>query len=121
MIEQATGCRNENVRACAKGVFLRSHANATEDSRRRDRRVHGELLQFLENLSRQLACWRENECARGAARPTHEPLQDRQQKGGGLAASGHGAREHVASRDSGRNSIDLDRRRPSEAQLLDAA
>jgi hypothetical protein len=62
--------------------------------------------------------------ARGPQRTTapqfQQPVQYRQQERHRLAAAGHGAGEHVASRHRGGNGVGLDRRRSREAELLDA-
>ena len=42
VIEQPSGRADEDVDAAAERVFLRPHADAAEDRRRRERRVHGE-------------------------------------------------------------------------------
>src|SRR5512133_3485104 len=47
-------------------------------------------------------------------------MQDRQQECRRLSAAGHGAREHIPPVDGGRDGVGLNRRRPSEAKLLDA-
>ena len=121
VIEQAPGRRDENVHTRAKGMLLRSHTDAAEDRRGGDWRVHRELLQLLEDLRRELSRRGENERARRAAWPVHQTVQDRQQKGGGLTATGHRAGQHVTTSDSGRNGVDLNGCRAAEAQLLDAA
>ena len=90
-------------------MLLRPHADAAEDRRGGDRRVHREVVQVLENLRRQLARRRQHERARRAARLVDQPVQDRQQERRGLAAAGHRAGEHVAPRERRRNGVGLDR------------
>ena len=119
VVEQAAGRRHEDVDAAAERVLLRPHADAAEDRGAGDRRVDGEIVEVLEDLRRQLARRREDERARGAARPVDEPVQDRQQEGGGLAAAGHGAGEDVAAGERGRDGLGLDGRRAREAEFLD--
>ena len=97
MVEQAAGRADDDVDAAAEGVLLRPHADAAEDGRGGDRRVHGEVVQVLDDLRRQLARRRQHERARRAARLVDEPVQDRQQKRRGLAAAGHRAGEQVAA------------------------
>jgi len=82
--------------------------------------VQRETIELFENLRRQLARGREDERARRAARAREQVVQDRQQKRRGLAAAGHGAGEHIAPVDSGRNRVGLNWRRPSEAELFHA-
>ena len=95
VIEQPAGRRDQDVDAAADGVLLRPHADTAEDRRGGDGRVHGEIVQILEDLGRQLARGREHERPRRAARLLDQLVQDGQQEGGGLAASGGGAGEHV--------------------------
>ena len=57
----------------------------------------------------------------GAARLAEEPVQDRQQERGGLAAAGHGAGEHVAAGERGRDGVVLDRGGAGEAELARGA
>ena len=83
--------------------------------------MDGELVGVLVDLRGELARGREDERPRDAALLAHEAVEDRQEEGGGLAAAGHGAGEHVAPLQRGRNRVLLDRRGPGEAHLLDAA
>ena len=48
MIEQPARRADDDVDAAAERVFLRSHADAAEDRRRRERRVDGEVVEILE-------------------------------------------------------------------------
>src|SRR4051812_38738637 len=101
-------------------MLLRPHADATKDRGGRNGRVYRELLELFQYLRRQLACRRENECARRAARPSEQAIENRQEKGSGLAASGHRAREHVAAVDRRWDRVLLNRSGTHEAELLDA-
>ena len=76
-----------------------------------------ERVAVLDDLGRELARGREHQGAGGAARLGEQTIQDRQQEGGGLAAAGHGAGEHVAALERRRNGARLDRRRLGEAEL----
>ena len=78
-------------------------------------------LEVLVDLRRQLARGREDERARRAARLRHEPVEDREDERGGLAAARHRAGEDVAAFHRGRDGVVLDGRRAREAHLLDAA
>ena len=120
VIEQAARRRDDDVDAAAERVLLRAHADAAEDRRAGDRRVHGEVVEVLEDLRRQLARRREHQRARRAARLVDQLVEDRQQERRGLAAAGLGAGEHVAALERRRNRVGLDRRGPGEAELLDA-
>jgi hypothetical protein len=75
----------------------------------------------LVDLRRQLARRREHQRARGSARPVHQPVQDREQEGGGLAAAGHRAGEQVAALHGGGDRLFLDGRGTGEAERPGAA
>jgi hypothetical protein len=121
VVEQPPRRRDDHVHARAEGVLLRAHSDAAEDGRARDRGVHRQLLEVLIDLRAQLARGRQDQRARGPARLRHQPLQDRQAEGGGLAAAGRRAGEHVAPLERGADRLLLDRGRAREAQLADAA
>ena len=61
MIEQAARRGDDDVDAAAKRVLLRPHADAAVDGRAGHRRVHGQVVQILEDLRGQLARRREDE------------------------------------------------------------
>ena len=109
-----------HVHAAAERVLLRPHADAAEDRGRRDRRVHGEVVEVLEDLRRQLARRREHQRARRAARLVDQLVQDRQQERRRLAAAGHRAGEHVAPVERRRDGVGLDGRRARETEVLEA-
>jgi hypothetical protein len=121
VIEQAAWRGDDHVHAASKGMFLRAHADAAVHGGRGERRVHGEIVEIGEDLRRQLARRREHQRARRAARPSHEPVQDRQQERGRFAASGHRGREEVAAGKRGRYGGGLNGGRLPETELLDAA
>jgi hypothetical protein len=83
--------------------------------------VDRELLGVLLDLGRQLAGRGQDQGAGRAALLSDQPVQDRKQKCGRLAAAGHGAGEHVAPFHGGGDRIVLDRRRAREAHFLDTA
>ena len=120
VVEQPARRRDQHVHPGPERVLLRPHPDAAEDRRAGDGGVHGELVQLLENLRRQLARRREHQRAGGAAALIDEAMQDRQQEGGGLAAARHGGGQHVPPFERGRNGIHLDGRGAGEAELLDA-
>src|SRR5690606_6838740 len=97
MVEQATRRRDEHIDAASEGVLLRTHPDAAEYGRARDRRVDRELLQIVEDLRGQLTRRGQHQRARGPTRGIHEPVQNRKEKRRGLAATSHGAREYVAA------------------------
>jgi hypothetical protein len=65
----------------------------------------------VSGVRRQFPRRRQHERARGAARLTDEPVQDRQQKRRRLAAAGHGAGEQVLAGHGQRNRVSLNGRR----------
>jgi hypothetical protein len=83
--------------------------------------VHGQILKVGEDLRGQFAGGRQHERPRGAARLVDQPVQDRQQKRGGLAAAGLGAGQDVLAVERRRNRIGLNRRRPGEPEVFDGA
>ena len=121
MIQQPPRRRDDDVDAAAERVFLRPHADAAEHGRRRNRRMHRQIVQVRQNLRRQLARRRQHERARRPARPPDERVEDRQQERRGLAAPGHRGREDVAAGQCRRNRFRLNRRGPAETEFLDAA
>src|SRR5262245_6684140 len=102
-------------------MLLRSVTDATEYRCAGNRRVHGELLQVIEDLRGQLARRRQHECARAAARLPDQIVENRQKKRGGLAAAGLRAREDVPSAERGRNGVSLNRCGANKAELFDRA
>ena len=120
VVEQAAGRRHDHVDTRAEGVLLRTHAHSAEDGEGAHGRVHRELLEVRLDLGRELPGRREDERPRGAPRLVHQSMQDGQPEGGGLAAAGGGAGEDVASLHRRRDGLELDRRRPREAELANA-
>ncbi len=120
VIEQTPRRCDDEVGSASKRVLLRPHRRATVDRRAGDRRVHGEVLEVVQNLRRQLARRRQDERARDAARLVDQVMRDRQEERAGLAASGHGAGEEITPFERERNARFLNRRRPNEAELLDS-
>ena len=120
VIQQTAGSRDDDIHPAPEGVLLRSHADPAEHGRRRDRRVHREIVEVLHDLCGQLTGRGEDEGPGGAARLVDEAVQDRQHEGRGLAAPGHGAGEDVPAGQGGRHRVRLDRCRAREAELLHA-
>ena len=102
-------------------MLLRSHGHAAVDRGAGDRRVHGEVAQMLVDLRGELARRREDQRPRRPALLAEQSLEDRQEESRGLPAAGLRRREDVFSGHGRRDGIALDRRRPREAELLDAA
>src|SRR5215813_5752522 len=63
-----------------------------------------EAARVVFDLSGELTRRREHERTRRTLALSQQTLEDRQHERGGLPASGHRAREHVAARETGRNS-----------------
>ena len=120
VIEQPPRGRDDDVDAIPECVLLRTHADAAEHRSARQRRVHRKLLQVLLDLRGQLAGGGQHEGARGAARLSHQPVQDWQQERGGLAASRHRTGEEVPALERRRDGLLLNGRRAREAQFLGA-
>jgi hypothetical protein len=112
MIQQPSRSRDNDVDAAAESVLLRSHADAAEHGRRGQRRMHREIVEIFDDLRRELAGRRQHECARRAARLADQAVENREQKGRGLAAAGHRAGEQVLPRHRERDGISLNGRGP---------
>ena len=121
VIEQTAGRRDDHAGPVAQGARLGLHADAAVDGRARHAGVAGEFDQVLIDLDRELAGRRDHESARAASRRADQALEDREDERGGLAASGHRARQDVASLHGGRNRVLLDRRGLGEPEVLDRA
>src|SRR6185437_4034468 len=69
VIQQPPGRCNEHVHAAPECMLLRRHTHATEYCGTRYRRMDGDLVEMLGDLSRKLARGRDDECPRSSARP----------------------------------------------------
>ena len=118
VIEQAAGCRDDDVHAAPEGMLLRTHADTTEHGSTGDRRVHGEVLQVLVDLRRELARRREHERARDTTGTIDELVHDREDERRGLAAAGHGAGKDVPAFERRRDRCFLDRGGAGETEFL---
>ena len=120
VIEQPARRGDDDVHAAAERVLLRAHADAAEDRGAGERRVHGERVEVLEDLRRQLARRRQHQRARRAARLA------RSAGAGSAAGTPRSCRCRSARRRARRGrpspaeSLGLDRRGPGEAELADA-
>ena len=121
VVEQPARRRHDHVDARAQRVLLRSHADAAEHRGARDGRVHRELREVRVDLRGQLARGCQDQRPRGAPGLRHEPMQDRQSEGRGLAAAGGGAGQDIVALQPGRDRLQLDRRGAGEAELAHAA
>jgi hypothetical protein len=119
VIDQPARRGDNDVHAAAKRMLLRPHADATVHGCAGDGRVHGQPVEILEDLRRQLARGRQNERLCRPARPIDEAIDDRQQKRRGFPAAGLGACDHVASLEGRWNRFGLDRRRTDEPKFFD--
>ena len=54
VIQQPAGSRDDDIHPAPEGVLLRTHADPAEHGRRRDRRVHREIVDVLHDLCGQL-------------------------------------------------------------------
>ena len=116
------GRGDDDVDAALERALLRERADAAEHRHRSDTGVAAEADEVLVDLRGELARGRQHEGARGAGRRRrHQALQQRQHEGGGLAAAGHGAGEHVAAEQRRRHRLGLDGRRRGEAEVGNAA
>src|SRR5437763_1362432 len=121
VIEEPAGRGHEDVDAGPEGMLLRPHGHAAVDRGAGDRRVHGEIAQMLVDLRRELTRRREDQRPGRPALLAEQSLEDRQEEGRGLAAASHRRREDILAGHGRRDGVALDRRRPREAELLDAA
>ena len=121
VVEEAAGCRHQDVDAAAQGALLRPHPDAAEDRGSRHPGVGGKAFEVLVDLGGQLPGRREDEDAGRPPRLGDEPMKNREEERGGLAAAGHGPREHVAAVHHGRDGLLLDGRRLGEAEIAHAA
>ena len=102
VIEQPSGCRDEDVHATPERIDLRVDADAAIHERRLERHVPAVDAHALLDLCRELAGRGEDQRAdlvlcRLTGDRAREPLQHRQHEAGGLAGAGLCAGEHVAA------------------------
>ena len=97
MIEQSTRRGDDHIDTGLEGSSLCGHGHATEDGGGTNACTCGEQLELFLDLRGQLAGWRQDQGSSHTTWFVQQSLQNRQHEGGGLAASGHGATEHVAA------------------------
>ena len=120
VVEQSAGRTGDHVDAAAKRVLLRAHSDTAEDGRGGERRVHREVVEIFDDLRRQLARRRQDECAGRATRFVDQTMKNRQEERRGLSAAGHRAGEQVLAGHRERNGVSLNRRRPCEPEIFQA-
>src|SRR2546422_3386925 len=81
VVEQPARRRDDHVDAAPERVLLRAHADAAEDRRSRERRVHGQLGEVRVDLRRQLAGGGEDQGPGEAAALRQEALHDGKEEG----------------------------------------
>src|SRR5207244_7048896 len=82
-------------------VLLRPHRHASENRRRLDGGMHGKLASVVLDLRGELARRGDDERAGGAARLGQQPVEDRQEERGRLAAPRRSRREEISPLESG--------------------
>ncbi len=103
VVEQPAGRGDDDLGTTAQGAELTAEPDAAVDRGRADRSVAAIRAEARLDLDRELTRRREDEDPNGRARSRSrltvgmEPLDDRQDEGGGLAGPGLGAGEDVAT------------------------
>ncbi len=119
MVEESTRSGHQHVEASLKRAYLRAVRHAAEHDRDLERKPVGEVAEALRDLARQFARWAQHEHARAASRRrapvAHEPVEDRQREGRGLAGAGLGDADEIAALHQGRDRLGLNRGRTREA------
>ena len=103
-----------------QGAHLRVDVDAAVDREAAQVQRAAERHRLLVDLLGQLARRRDDQRAHAAAGAGREALEDRQQKGRGLAGAGLGESHHVAAFEGVRDGLLLDRGRLLPAECLDA-
>ena len=117
VVEEPARRGDEQFDAGPQRLLLRSHRRAAHDDADPQRRVVRQAQQHVVDLLGQLARRREDQRLGHAVRHAEEPVQDRQQEGGGLAGAGLGGGDQVAAGQDGRDGLGLDRRRLGVAHV----
>ncbi len=110
VVEEPAGGGEEDLDAGAQGLFLVAHGSAADKDADAQRRVVRQAKANVIDLLSQFAGGRDDEGLADAARLGQEPVQDRQQKGGGLAGARLGRGNDVAPGQNGGDSLGLDGR-----------
>ena len=117
MVEEPARRGHHHVHSAPERMLLRAHADAAIDRRTDERRMHGERVEVIENLGRQLPRRGEDERTRDTPRPIDQPVHDGQQEGRGLAAPGLSTGQQVTAGHRRRDGLGLNRRRADESEL----
>jgi len=118
VIHDAPGCADHDMRAVFQAGNLRSHGAAATQGEHFDVALAArQAADFLRDLIGQFAGWAKHESLHGQAAGV-EFGEQRQGKGGGLAAAGFGLRDQVVPGQRERQAGGLDRRHLRVAQLL---
>ena len=120
VIEQAPRRGDDHVYASPKRLHLRTHSHAAVDGRGLDPRMARQRSQIFQELQSQFPGGCQDQGPRGAPRQIHEPVQNGEQEGGGLAASRGGAGEKISPLEGRRDRVRLNGGRGSEPQIVDA-
>ena len=111
VIDQAAGARDQDVGALAQVVHLPAHRIATDHQHSSQLGVARENHEFPQHLRGQFAGGLDYQRGRTLRRFAMQPVDQWDQKGGGLAATGFGGRNDVMTTHDYRNSAGLDRGR----------
>ena len=111
MVERAARRRHDDVDTAAERSDLLVHRRAAVKRDDVEARPAGVLVRGFGHLHRQFARRHEHQCARGAclggAGPC-QPIEDRQDEGGGLAGAGAGLADQVATFEQKGDGLALD-------------
>ena len=118
--KQAPGAGDNDVRL-AQRLRLRLPTDPAVDRRAAQAARASERADCLVDLFRELAGWNDDQRAHGATRTVDQPLEDRQDEGGGLAGTGLGHADDVATLEQCRDRPPLDGRRLRVAKRHDPA
>jgi hypothetical protein len=126
-VEEASRGGDEDVDTATHGGHLGTLVDATEDDGVGDAAPLHEGADDIGDLAGKLPGRGEDECprllryraTRGGAVSPHEPMENRQNEGGGLAAARLGGGENVPAFDRRSNRIPLDRGRCDEALVAE--
>jgi len=111
VVEQAAGGGDHHHAPVAQRALLRTHLHAADDGGCTQPEMVPERERLLVDLKRQFPGGREDQGPAAGARARVQALQDRQEKGGGLARARRRAGDQVAAGQGDRDRPGLNRRR----------
>ncbi|MCI4361952.1 MAG: hypothetical protein L3J77_01990 [Thermoplasmata archaeon] len=120
VVEEAARGRHDDLRTPAERALLFAHPHAAVDRGAVKASVPAELVEELVRLQREFARGGEDEGEDAAVGVIEQPLEDRQEEGGGLAGAGLGRPDEVAAEDGVGDRAALDGGRLGVAELADA-